>query len=144
LHVGAFGYRTVAHYGLAATATSVGSGCGGAGLPLLSCTAPRIGQIASLALINTTPNASGFVYGSGIPASSYQLGAGCTVQLDLYSYVPYFSVATDGAGAWGISLLIPPNPSLAGTSVALQAALFPTAGPLGFDLSNAVFAVVGY
>ena len=113
-------------------------------MPLFGCTPPQIGQSISLTLSNGTPNASGFVYGSGIPTTSIPLGSGCEVQLDLGSFVPVFPVATDGTGTWGLGLLIPPDPGLVGASAVLQIALFNTSGPFGFDLSNGLIAQIGY
>jgi hypothetical protein len=39
---------------------------------------------------------------------------------------------------------MPSDPSLQGVQAALQGALFGTAGPLGFDLSNGLIVTVGY
>jgi hypothetical protein len=41
-------------------------------------------------------------------------------------------------------LFLPPDPGLAGISVALQIALIPTPGPLGLDLSNGLNVTLGY
>ena len=125
-------------------AISVGSGCGGAGMPVFGCNAPRIGQNVFLTLTNGTPNAWGFVYGGGVPAAPYPLGSGCFVQVDLASAISLFPVATNGGGAWGMGLLIPPDPSLVSLQVALQVALFGTAGSFGFDLSNGLIVTIGY
>jgi hypothetical protein len=43
-----------------------------------------------------------------------------------------------------MGLFIPPDPNLVGVQAALQAALFNTSGPLGFDLSNGLIVTIGY
>ena len=53
-------------------------------------------------------------------------------------------MATNGTGAFGLGVLIPLDASLVGAQAAVQAALFNTAGPLGFDLSNGLIMVIGY
>ena len=108
-----------------------------------SLNAPQIGQSVFLTLTSGTPNAAGFVYGGGIPAAPYQLGSGCVVQVDLGSAVSFFPVTTNGAGAWGMGLLIPPDHNLVGIQAALQIALFNTSGLLGFDLSNGLIVTIG-
>jgi hypothetical protein len=143
-HIMAGAGRTFAMYGLAGVAVSLGSGCGGAGMPVLGCTAPRVGQSVVLTLTQATPNASGFVYGSGFPAASVPLGSGCVVEVDLASFSPFFPVTADASGAWSLGLVIPPDAAFVGVQVAMQAAVFNTSGPFGFDLSNAVWAIVGY
>jgi len=64
--------------------------------------------------------------------------------VDLASAIPLFPVATNGTGAFGLGLLIPSDPGLVGAQAALQAALFNTSGPFGFDLSNGLVVVIGY
>jgi hypothetical protein len=136
--------HTVARYGLAATVVSVGTGCGGAGMPVFSCTPPRIGQNVSFSLTQGTPNASGFIYYSGVPAAPIVLGSGCTIEVDLATLSTLLPVVADATGAWSVTSG-PVDPSLAvGLQVALQVALFSTPGPLGFDLSNGLIVTVGY
>ena len=135
---------TVARYDVAAAVVSVGTGCGGAGMPVFGCNAPRIGTNVFLTLTSGSPNAAGFLYGGGVPVAPYPLGSGCEVQVDLPSAIPFFPVMTNSTGTWSQGLLIPPDPNLVGVQAALQIALFSTSGPLGFDLSNGLIVTVGY
>jgi hypothetical protein len=98
----------------------------------------------ALSLTQVTPNASGFLYYSAVPAAPIALGSGCIVQLDAGTVSPLVPVTADAAGAWALSLAMPPDQSLVGVQAALQIALFGTAGPLGLDLSNGVIATIGY
>ena len=111
---------------------------------MLECTAPQIGQVALLTLTSGTPNAAGLLYASGIPAAPYPLGAGCEVQVDLATAIAISPVATDGVGFWGLGVFIPFDLILVGNQFVLQSALYPTSGPLGFDLSNGVNVTLGY
>ena len=135
--------HSVARY-VAAAVLSVGTSCGGAGAPVFSCNAPRIGQNVFLTLTSGSPNAAGFLYGGGIPPTPYPLGSGCELQVDLSSFVQFSPAMTDSTGTWRKGLLIPPNPNLVGVQAALQVALLSTSGPLGFDLSNGLIVTVGY
>ena len=84
------------------------------------------------------------VFGGGLAAVPLSLGPGCMVYLDLASVVPVFPVTTNGSGGSSIGFGVPPDPTLVGVQVALQVALFNTAGPLGVDVSNGVIATIGY
>jgi hypothetical protein len=136
-------YHTVALVDFVPAVVSVGGGCGGAGAPVFGCNPPQIGQSVFLTLATGTPNAAGFVYGLGIPGAPSPLGSGCVAEIDPGTAISLFPVTTDGAGAWGMGLMIPPNHSLVGIQAALQAALFNTSGPLGFDLSNGLIVTIG-
>jgi len=46
--------------------------------------------------------------------------------------------------AWQFAVPIPTAPQLAGIGIALQAFYVPTSSPIGFDLSNAVWATIGW
>ena len=122
----------------------VGSGCGGAGSPHSPATRPPRATPRSRAGAGSTPGASGFLYSSGIPAAPIALGSGCTAAVDLASFAPFTPVAADPTGSWGLTLGVPPDTGLVGVQFALQIALFPTAGPLGLDLSNGLHITVGY
>jgi hypothetical protein len=142
--IAAGGSVTVARYDVAAGVVFVGTGCGGAGAPVFGCNAPRIGTNVVLTLTSGSPNAAGFLYGGGVPVAPYPLGSGCEVQVDLPSAIPFFPVMTNNTGTWSMGLPIPPDYNLVGVQAALQAALFSTSGPLGFDLSNGLIVTVGY
>jgi hypothetical protein len=53
-------------------------------------------------------------------------------------------VSTTSLGAWSGGLAVPMIAGLAGIQLALQAALFGTPAPLGFDLSNGLIVTAGY
>jgi hypothetical protein len=128
-----------------ASVVSVGTGCGGDGMPALTCTPPQLGHLITLSLTQGTPNASGSIYYStGILTGVIWLGSGCMLALDLPTAAPLTPVVTDPSGAWALMLLMPSDPNLLGVQVALQGALFGTEGPLGFDLSNGLIVTVGY
>jgi hypothetical protein len=138
--------KSTARIDHAASALSVGSGCGGPGPnpPTLTAGTPRIGQPVTLSLAFGTPNAAGFLYSSSIPAAPMPVGSGCVVQLDLTTFVAVAPVAANATGAWSLTAGVPNLPSLAGVQLALQAALFGTAAPLGLDITNGLFATLGY
>ena len=97
-----------------------------------------------LTLAGGSATSSGFVYGGGVPALPIALGSGCAAQVDIGSAISLFPVVTNGAGAWGAGVVMPPDPNLVGVQAALQVALFGTAGPLGLDLSNGLIVTIGY
>ena len=102
--VAAGGGYTAALQGLAGAAVSVGAGCGGAGVPSLGCNAPRIGQNLIFALTQGTPNASGSLFFSGVPAAPTILGFGCAVELDLAAFNAFTPVVAGPAGGWGATV----------------------------------------
>ncbi len=128
-----------------ATATPVGNGCGAGSIaPVLSVTPPVIGQAITFSIANGAPFAGGALFASTPPAGSIPLGAGCMIYLDLATYFPLFDpIATNASGAWSVGIVLPYDAGLFGFQVALQGALYPTAGPLGIDLTNGVLATVG-
>lgn len=127
-----------------ASIASVGSGCGAAGSPVLTCTTPRIGQNVTLSLSQATPNAAGFVYYSPVPGAPLPIGACYVVELDLAHAAELVPLTTNAVGTWTLTMPMPPAPSLVGVHAAMQAAVFPTAGPFGFDLTNGLIATIGY
>jgi hypothetical protein len=122
----------------------VGSGCGNPTIPVMSAQTPVTGAPITLAIANGTPNASGALYFSGVPAFPLAIGGGCTVYLDLASLTFLLPLLTNGSGAWSVTAVVPFAPGLAGAQFVLQGVLLPTAGPLGFDLTNGVLLLVGY
>lgn len=141
---------------VAASATSVGAGCGGpAGGVVLSASVPPALGAATFALeVSAAPPASAaFVFYAGsLAASPLFLSPGCAVYLDLASAAfdvaagvsPAGPLATDALGAASLPLPIPFLPAIAGFSLTAQALVLDAASPLGFDLSNALVVVVGY
>jgi len=106
--------------------------------------APRIGHDLVFALTQATPNGSGTLYYSGVPATPISLGSGCFVELDLATFNAFAPVVADPAGSWATTVPVPADVSLVGFQVALQIAIFGTAGPLGLDISNGLIVTVGY
>lgn len=127
-----------------ATIAPIGTGCGSAGSPLFACTTPRVGQSVTLSLTQATPNASGFVFYSPVPAAPLPIGGCHVVQLDLAQAAELFPLTTNALGAWTLTITLPLAPNLVGVHAVMQAAVFPTTGPLGFDLTNGVIAAIGY
>jgi hypothetical protein len=136
---------TIAYVPPTAASVAIGTGCGTPpNVPTLTVDAPVLGAFISFAVAGGTPNAVGGIYFSAIPAAPLAVGSGCTAYLDLASFAELFPIGMNGAGAWSLGVVVPNLPPLAGTQVALQAVLLPTAGPLGFDLTNGVYATIGY
>ena len=116
--------------------------CGNAGLRLQS---PRAsGRRHVLADAGNSERLGVHLLQRGIPAASSALGSGCTLALDLATSAPLIPVVADPTGAWALTLFVPSDPNLVGVQVALQIALFATAGPFGLDLSNGLIVTVGY
>lgn len=129
----------------AAASIPIGAGCGAAPfVPSLSVGAPVLGSFITFAVANGTHNTSGGLYFSGIPGAPLPLGAGCTAYVDIATVAQLFPIATNASGSWSLMVQVPLAPALAGVQVSLQAALLPTAGPLGLDLTNGVHATIGY
>jgi hypothetical protein len=76
-------------------------------------------------------------------ACSGFLREGCNVFIDLATLVQWLPFATEAAGVWSTSFMLPNTPALIGAQVALQAALFPTAAPLGIDITNGLLETLG-
>jgi hypothetical protein len=134
---------SISYVGPIAVSVPTGLGCGGAYVPVLSSTAPVIGAPASLSVTGATPATTGALYYSSVPAGPLSIGAGCTVYLNLANATQLL-LFTTGSGSWTLDFQVPFAPALAGTAVALQAVVIPTVAPLGFDLTNGVYALIGY
>jgi len=126
--------------GPAASVTTLGPGCG-ATSPALSSTSPAIGSTATISLSGGSPNTPGALFAGPLLSPPLSLGASCDVFLDPAVLVS--PLATGAAGTWSAPLFIPPVGALCGQTAVLQGALFPTAGPLGFDLTGGVLLRVG-
>jgi hypothetical protein len=123
----------------------IGSGCGGAAtVPSLTLTAPVLGAVATIVVTNASTGAPGSLVASlGTPVPS-PLGGGCVAYVDLMTITELTPFTTDAAGTWALTLSIPLNPTLPGIEVVIQAAVFQSGAPLGFDVTNAVGAQIGY
>lgn len=126
-----------------AEVTSKGGACGGGPfLPELGMTRPVLGRTATIACRDGAAGATGILALSPAPAFPTYLGAStCNVWFDL-------GAATMLHGTtrvqWSIRVPVPGVPQLAGVQVALQCFYAPTGGPLGVDLSNGLWARLGY
>jgi hypothetical protein len=122
----------------------VGSGCGAGSVPVLGVTVPVIGASMTVTVSNAAPNAAGSLmmsYGTPLPTS---LGTGCTAYVNLTGLTELVEFVTSPSGTWTATGVVPQIPSLSGVDVVLQAAIYPTAAPIGFDVTNGVSAQVGY
>ncbi len=121
----------------------VGGACGGGPfLPELGTTRWLIGQDVTVVCRDGTAGALG-VLGFGVaPELPFHLGVStCQAAFDPGAWVGlHETTLTD----WTITFPLPGVPQLAGIEVALQAIYNPTNGPLGIDLSNGLWARIGY
>jgi hypothetical protein len=126
-----------------AEAQPQGGGCGaGPFFPQLGATRPVLGQTMVIAGQSAPANTAGILVGSLQPSGPVWLGASsCFAWFDLGGG---FALGAPSTPTWSTSLPLPAVPQLAGLEIALQAFWAPTAGPLGYDLSNGVWARLGY
>jgi hypothetical protein len=134
--------------------TTVGTGCiGSSGLPLTlgSLQLPFIGNPTFSLDVSQGPALSNaYLFASfGISPVPAGLGGGCFIYLDLTTmqmlinqgFSPIGPLGTGPTGATSFSLPIPPDPGIAGFSIAFQAAVSDST-PLGLVLSNAVDGLI--
>jgi hypothetical protein len=125
------------------TVTTLGTGCGTT-TPLLVSTVPHFGQTFTLSVSQAPAATSGLVFFGAPALNPIALGSGCNVFIDLATLVQWLPFATDASGGpWSTSFMLPNTPTLIGAEVALQAALFPTAAPLGIDITNGLLETFG-
>lgn len=114
---------------------------GGPFFPQLGTTRPVLGQIVTIAGTGTA-GTGGLLVFSLQPTYPTWLGASsCVAWFDLGAGSV---LATLSQPPWSVSLPLPLVPQLAGLEVALQTLWAPTPGPLGYDLSNGVWARFGW
>jgi hypothetical protein len=120
-----------------------GGACGaGPFFPRLGATRPILGQTLTIAGQDAPNGVGGVLVLSLQPPGPTWLGASsCTAFFDLGGGVALAPLSTP---SWSVALPLPLVPQLAGFEIALQAFWSPTAGPLGYDLSNGVWARLGY
>lgn len=110
--------------------------------PELGITRPRIGQTLSIVGRDSPVGAVGFLAFSSQPALATSLGVvGCDAWFDPAAGI---LLNTSTTVDWQVSLPIPALPQLAGYRIALQAFYAPTFSPIGLDLSNGVWGMLGF
>jgi hypothetical protein len=137
-----------------ASLTTVGTGrIGSSGLPMTlgSLQLPFIGNPTFTLDVAQGPALNNaYLFASfGISPNPASIGGGCFIYLDLATlqmlinqgFSPIGPLGTGPTGATSFSLPIPPDPGLAGFSIAFQVAVSDNT-PLGLVLSNAVEAVI--
>jgi hypothetical protein len=126
-----------------ADVTYLGGACGGGPfLPQLGVTRPIIGQTATVACRDGAPGALGTLAFSLRPTLPTYLGASsCTAFIDAGNWIILLGTSQV---QWTLPVPVPNAPQLAGLEVALQCYYAPTTGPMGFDLTNGLYARIGY
>jgi hypothetical protein len=110
--------------------------------PQLGMTRPLIGQTATIEGRDSPPNTAGVLAVSMQPAGPTNFGVvGCDAWWDVSNWA---MLHHPNGTAWQFTVPIPAIPQLAGLGIALQAFYLPTSSPIGFDLSNAVWATIGW
>jgi hypothetical protein len=134
-----------------ATATPIGTGCGG--LPgvtptLSTMQAPFLGNPAFSMDIGSAPVFSDFyVFGSvGLAASPIPVGGSCFVYLEPVSlsgliasgFLPFGPFNTGATGSFNLPFPIPFQTGLLGQHIGIQVAILDITSPIGVDLTNAL------
>jgi hypothetical protein len=120
---------------------TMGPGCGSSP-PVLAVTPVALGASVTLSISNAAASTTGLLFASALATGPLQIGAGCAVYLDLGTLIELAAFTTSPAGDWSLTVTAPSDPLLVGAQFALQSILLPTAGPLGFDLSNGLLITV--
>jgi hypothetical protein len=116
---------------------------GGPFPPDLGMSRPIIGQSAVLVGRDGPANAWGVLALSPRPEFPVSLGfSGCYAWFDTSNWIVAHLAAP--AAQWTFSLPLPNVPQLAGVDVALQSFYVPSNSPIGLDLSNAIWARIGF
>jgi probable HAF family extracellular repeat protein len=123
---------------------AAGPGCASGVVPSLCSTLPHLAQALTFSVTQAQPGLAAEIFLSNIPAAPLPLGGGCVAYVDIANMIPLFSLVTDPAGSWQTTMTIPNAPFLIGVQLAFQAVLYPTSGPFGADLTNGLFATIGY
>ncbi len=128
---------------LLASVSQIPVQCGqGPWLPQLGMTRPLLGQTVTIEGRDCPAGANGILALSRQPALPYNFGVvGCDAWWDLSNWAMLNTTTTT---SWQLLVPLPNVPQLAGLDVALQAFYLPTASPVGFDLSNALWARFGF
>ena len=128
--------------GILATREAKANICyGGAFQPELGMTRPIIGKPLTVSGRNAPMNTAGVVL-IGLAGSTNLGVAGCDTWVNPFSQS--LLLLTPSAPNWSQTFHVPLIPQLAGVTFALQGGYFPTDGPMGFDLTNGIWAKFGY
>jgi len=140
---GAGGWQLVSGKLLANTFSIPVQCSGGPFPPELGMTRPVLGQSVTFVGRDCPPNAPGTLALSLRLDHPTNLGfSGCDACFALGSWTIVCQPVA--APSWTYSLPLPNAPQLAGLQVAVQAFYVPTNSPIGFDLSNAIWARLGF
>jgi hypothetical protein len=116
---------------------------GGPFAPQLGVTRPALGSTLSIVGRDAPPGAPGALVSSFLPATWINLGAnGCNAWID--PQTAFVLGLLPPNPSWQMNVPIPNLRGLIGTQLAFQAVYFGTNGPLGYDLTNGIWARVGY
>lgn len=116
---------------------------GGPFAPQLGMTRPLLGQNVTLVGIDCPVGSVGAVGIGPRPDIPFNLGVpGCNTWFHPNNWSILY-VAAPGP-TWTFSLGVPLVPQLAGQQVALQAFYLPTSSPIGIDLTNGLWARIGF
>lgn len=127
---------------LAESQPQAGACGGGPFFPRLGATRPILGQTLTIAGQDGPAGVGGVLVWSLQPAAPTWLGASsCYALFDLGGGNVLAPLTQP---QWSLSLPLPLVPQFAGLAIALQSFYSPTSGPLGYDLSNGVWARLGY
>jgi hypothetical protein len=116
---------------------------GGPFPPQLGVTRPVLGSTLTIVGRDAPPGAPGALIASIMPTLPTNLGVtGCDAWIDMSSAVVLTWLP--GTPTWQFGLPVPTVRTLACTQLAFQAVYLGTNGPLGYDLTNGIWARVGY
>lgn len=124
-----------------ALASPVGAGCSPTGLsPLLTSSAPRIGETWTAFVSNARPNSPTMLFYSAIPALPTALPNGCTWFLQTTGIGQVAKSFTSPLGTWAFNSSLPYVPSLIGRQIAMQAVVL---GAPRYQLTIGIHHLVG-
>jgi hypothetical protein len=126
-----------------ADVTMQSGACGGGPiLPRTLMSRPILGQPVTVLGFDGPANTNGLLLFSLRPSAPTYLGASSCFAWFAFGNAAVLQVLT--GPQWSATLNLPLVPQLAGLEVAVQSYHAPTAGPLGYDLSNGIWARLGY
>ena len=136
------GWHLISGRILAESQPQAGACGGGPFFPQLGASRPILGQVMTIAGQNGLVGVPGLLVFSLQPPGPTWLGVStCYAYFDFNTAI---ALAALPGPQWSLPFPIPLIPQGAGFEVALQAFYAPTSGPLGLDLSNGVWARLGY